>query len=128
MPGIVPFRLIPREASVKWWRGAALQGRFGLAMTMDKAAKSIFRQSPVARRGAMLAFALGGTRSAVLMGEFWNADLRDLGNQYKMPVYCVMGDRDRTHLAIKVQYTHAYNPMFIIKKLWFIDGNCSDAS
>ena len=42
------------------------------------------------------AFALGGARSAVLMREFWNYDLRSLGNQYKMPVYCVMGDRDRT--------------------------------
>ena len=77
-------------------RMRALQGRFDLAMTMDKAAKRIFRQSPTAGRMDMLAFTLGGLRSAVLMRDFWNADLRAQGNSYKMPIYYVMGDRDRT--------------------------------
>ena len=35
-------------------------------------------------------------RSAVLMREFWNYDLRVLGSAYRMPVCYIMGDRDRT--------------------------------
>ena len=77
-------------------RMRALQGRFGLAMRMDKEAKTILRRSPAAGRGDLLAFALGGMRSASLMREFWNFDLRRLGCAYQMPVCCVMGDRDRT--------------------------------
>jgi pimeloyl-ACP methyl ester carboxylesterase len=74
----------------------ALQGRFGLAMTMGDEAKRIFRESPVAGRMDLLFFSLGGLRSAVLMKDFWNYDLRRLGLAYKMPVYYIMGDRDRT--------------------------------
>ena len=44
----------------------------------------------------LLTFALGGLRSAGLMRAFWTYDLRNLAYTYRMPVYYVMGDRDRT--------------------------------
>ena len=77
-------------------RMRALQGQFGLAMSMDAKAKRILRRSPVAGALDLPAFVLGGMRSAALMKEFWNYDLRDLGSSYQMPVYYVLGDRDRT--------------------------------
>ena len=94
--GAYPAERCSVKALLDVTRMRALQGRFGLAMTMDDEAKRIFQQSPAAGRMDLLAFALGGMRSAVLMREFWNYDLRRLGCVYKMPVYYVMGERDRT--------------------------------
>ena len=77
-------------------RVRALQGKFGLAMTMDKKALKILRDSPITGPADLPAFLLGGLRSAPVMKNFWNADLRDKGYDYQVPVYYVMGDRDRT--------------------------------
>ena len=94
--GEYPAERCSLKALLAVTRMRALQGRFGLAMTMDAEAKRIFRESPVAGRLDMLFFTIGGLRSAAVMRKFWNYDLRDLGYAYKMPVCYIMGDRDRT--------------------------------
>lgn len=94
--GDYPAERCSLKALLAVTRMRALQGQFGLAMTMDAKARQILRQSPVTGRGDVLTFALGGMRSTALMQEFWNYDLRDLGFAYRIPVYYVIGDRDRT--------------------------------
>lgn len=91
-----PAERCSMRALVDVTRMRALQGRFGLAMTMDAEAKRIFRRSPVTDRLDLLFFALGSLRSTTVMREFWNYDLRDLGYAYQMPVCYIMGDMDRT--------------------------------
>ena len=94
--GAYPAERCCPKALLAVTRMRSLQGRFGLAMTMDEEAKRIVRRSPVTDRLDLLFFALGGMHSAVLMREFWNYDLRDLGYVYQTPVCYIMGDRDRT--------------------------------
>ena len=74
----------------------ALQGKLGLAMEMNRKAVQLMLRSPVCGLTDVLAFVLGGVRSAVMMREFWNDDLRREGHVYRIPVFYVMGDRDRT--------------------------------
>lgn len=94
--GPYPAKCFSLNALLNVVRMRNLQGRFGLAVRMDEEAKQIFRQSPVAGRIDMIAFTLGGLRSAGMMKEFWNNDLRSRGYVYQAPVYYIMGDQDRT--------------------------------
>lgn len=94
--GSYPAKCFSMKALLNVVRMRNLQGRFGLAVRMDEEVKQIFRQSPVASWIDMVAFVLGGLRSAGMMKEFWNNDLRSMGYAYQVPVYYIMGDRDRT--------------------------------
>lgn len=65
-------------------------------MAMNSQAVKMMMRSPVSGLSDVIAFILGGMRSASLMYAFWNYDLRREGNVYRMPVFYVMGDCDRT--------------------------------
>lgn len=94
--GAYPAKACSCSAIVNVMRIRTLQGRFGLAMRTD--VKTLWRvlSLPTCGIAGMAAFIMGGIRSASVMKEFWNDDLRRLGYAYQMPVFYLAGENDRT--------------------------------
>lgn len=82
-----------------------LQGKYHLAIDMDKNMIKMFMHSPVMGIADILPFLTGMIVNMQVMGELMSFDLRENGTTYQVPVYYVLGENDnQTPTEIAVSY------------------------
>ena len=82
-----------------------LQGKYHLAVDMDKNMIKMFIHSPVMGIADILPFLTGVIINIKVMRELMSFDLRDKGTEYQVPVYYVLGENDQqTPVEIGISY------------------------
>lgn len=82
-----------------------LQGKYHLAVDMDKGMIKMFLHSPVTGIADILPFLTGMIVNKKVMGELMSFDLRNKGTEYQVPVYYVLGENDQqTPVEIGTSY------------------------
>ena len=82
-----------------------LQGKYHLAVDMDKNMIKMFIHSPVMGIADILPFLTGVVVNIKVMRELISFDLRDKGTEYQVPVYYVLGENDQqTPVEIGISY------------------------
>lgn len=82
-----------------------LQGKYHLAVDMDKNMIKMFLHSPVMGIVDILPFLTGMLVNMRVMEELMSFDLREKGSQYQVPVYYVLGEKDQqTPVGLGVSY------------------------
>lgn len=72
-----------------------LQGKYHLAIDMDKDMIKMFMRCPVMGIADILPFLTGMIVNMRVMGELMSFDLREKGSKYQAPVYYVLGEKDQ---------------------------------
>ena len=82
-----------------------LQGKYHLAVDMDKNMIKMFIHSPVMGIADILPFLTGVIVNIKVMRELMSFDLCDKGTEYQVPVYYVLGENDQqTPVEIGISY------------------------
>ena len=82
-----------------------LQGKYHLAVDMDKNMIKMFLHSPIMGIADILPFLTGTMVNFQVMKELMSFDLRDKGIRYQVPVYYVLGEKDQqTPVEIGISY------------------------
>ena len=98
--GIFDMRYFRKMGQVR-----KLQGKYHLAVDMDKNMIKMFLHSPVMGIADILPFLTGMLVNMQVMGELMSFDLREKGSQYQVPVYYVLGEKDQqTPVGLGVSY------------------------
>ncbi|MCM1038847.1 MAG: alpha/beta hydrolase [Ruminococcus sp.] len=84
-----------RKAFRQMGQVRSLQGKYHLAVDMDKNMIKIFMRSPVMGITDILPFITGMIVNMQVMGELMAFDLRKKGSDYRVPVYYVLGENDQ---------------------------------
>ncbi len=83
----------------------SLQGKYGLAQDFSKTVIKLWKESPVMGVKDLLPFFAGMMVNKQLMKELVAFDLRKEGTSYQVPVYYVLGEKDRqTPIEISMRY------------------------
>lgn len=88
--GIFDMRSLKKMGQVR-----SLQGKYHLAVDMDKDMIKMFMHSPIVGIADILPFLTGMIVNMQVMGELMSFDLREKGTEYQIPVYYVLGENDQ---------------------------------
>lgn len=103
--GNYPLPAFDMKSFRKMGQVRKLQEKYHLAAGVDKNMLRIIKNSPIMGMKDMLPLMIGMIVNRQVMKELVTFDLRDMGTEYKVPVYYVLGEKDQqTPVEISIRY------------------------
>lgn len=125
MIGEYPVDYFDMQVYKKMGMVRKLQGKYDLAMSVDKGMIKILMKSPIMGMRDILPFLTGIMVNMQVMSDLMSFDLRKRGVDYQVPVYYVLGEKDQqTPVELGKKYFDEIKAP--IKKMYLIKnaGHC----
>lgn len=117
--GEYPVRNFNMDIYKKMGAIRKLQGKYKLALTVDKNLIKLVLKSPITKISDIIAFLKCFKINTDVMNELMHFNLYDYGTEYKIPVYYVLGERDQ-QAPIELSMNYFEQLSAHVKKLYII--------